>query len=55
MPTSIYSMLGIQGIFWGIFLLFERDGSVPIAVNIGLIAFGLLMFIVWHRAWLRRP
>jgi hypothetical protein len=53
-PTSIYSMLGIQGLFWGIFSLFANDGSVPLWVSIGLIVGGALMFVVWHRAWERR-
>ncbi len=53
-PTSIYSMLGIQGLFWGIFSLVENDGSVPLVVSIGLIVGGVLMFVVWHRAWQRR-
>jgi hypothetical protein len=51
MPTSIYSMLGIQGFLWGTLLLIE-GGYVPI--GIGLILGGAVMFVVWHRAWQRR-
>jgi len=54
MPTSIYAMLGVAGIFWGILTWVENDGSVPLAVSIGLIVGGVLMFVVWHRAWQRR-
>jgi hypothetical protein len=54
MPTSIYAMLGVNGVFWGILLLVSDDGSVPTAISVGLIACGALMFVVWHRAWRRR-
>lgn len=54
MPTSIYAMLAVNGVFWGILVLVDDDGSVPIAVAIGLIVCGALMFVVWHRAWQRK-
>jgi hypothetical protein len=54
MPTSIYAMLGAAGMFWGVLTWVDNDGSVPLAVSIGLILGGVLMFVVWHRAWQRR-
>jgi hypothetical protein len=54
MPTSIYAVLAINGIFWGILTWVSNDGSVPVAVSIGLIVAGALMFVVWHRAWGRK-
>jgi hypothetical protein len=47
-------MLGTNGIFWGILTLVDNDGSVPVAISIGLIVGGALMFVVWHREWQRR-
>jgi membrane associated rhomboid family serine protease len=54
MPTSICAALAINGIFWGILVLVDNDGSVPIWAAIGPIVGGALMFVVWHRAWERR-
>jgi hypothetical protein len=54
MPTSIYAMLGVNGVFWGILLLVSDDGSVPTEISVGLVVFGALMFVVWHGARRRR-
>ena len=50
MPTFVWSLLGVNGLFWGVVLQVD-DGSVP--VGIALMVAGTLLMFVWVRAWRR--
>ena len=50
MPTFVWSLLGVNGLFWGVVLQVD-DGSVP--VGIALMVAGALLMFVWVRAWRR--